>query len=117
MPEMTLVEPRGVSSNGEAWKLPCFAGSRHLKRSCTFWRANALRAILPAMTGKKPITPAERRARMQAMFDKEYAILAEDYEFFTGIRYSDILPDAPKRRSKVVRTSGKQTSRPILKPN
>jgi hypothetical protein len=35
------------------------------------------------MTGKKSITPAERRARMQAMLDKEYAVLAEDYEFFS----------------------------------
>jgi hypothetical protein len=78
-------------------------------------RSAALRAILPAMTGKKPITPAERRARMQAMFDKEYAILAEDYEFFTGIRYSDILPDAPKRLSKAPRTSEKLTSQPSPK--
>jgi hypothetical protein len=70
-----------------------------------------------AMPKPKPITPAERRARMQAMFDKEYAILAEDYEFFTGIRYSDLIPDVPKRRSKVVRTSGTRTSRPTPKPN
>jgi hypothetical protein len=83
----------------------------------TFSPSAPLRVILPAMTGKKPITPAERRARMQAMFDKEYAILAEDYEFFTGIRYSDMIPDAPKRRSKAPRTSEKQTSQPSPKLN
>jgi hypothetical protein len=75
----------------------------------------ATRAILSAMTGKKSITPAERRARMQAMFDKEYAVLAEDYEFFTGIRCSDMIPDVPKRQSKVARTSGKRTSQPTPK--
>jgi hypothetical protein len=75
----------------------------------------AARAILSAMTGKKSITPAERRARMQAMFDKEYAVLAEDYEFFTGIRYSDMIRDVPKRQSKVARTSGKRTSQPTPK--
>jgi hypothetical protein len=75
----------------------------------------AARATLFVMTSKRPITPAERRARMQAMFDKEYAVLVEDYEFFTGIRCSDMIPDVPKRQSKVARTSGKRTSQPTPK--
>jgi hypothetical protein len=69
------------------------------------------------MSGKRPITPAERKARMQAMFDKEYAVLAEDYEFFTGIRYSDMIPDAPKHRSKAPRTSGEPSEKPGPKSN
>jgi hypothetical protein len=66
---------------------------------------------------KKPITPAERIARMQAMFDKEYAILAEDYHFFTRNQYLDILQDASKRQNKALRTSGKRTSQPNPKLN
>jgi hypothetical protein len=32
MPEMTLVEPRGVSSNGEAWKDQCTVTVPHCLR-------------------------------------------------------------------------------------
>jgi hypothetical protein len=75
------------------------------------------RVTLPGMKGKKPITPAERMARMDAMFEKEHAVLAEDYEFFTGIRYSDMILDAPKSPNKAPRTSGKASVRPNLELN
>jgi hypothetical protein len=59
------------------------------------------------MKGKSSITPAERLVRMQAMFDKEYAVLTEDYEFFRQTRCSDKSLDAQKPPSKSVRKSAK----------
>lgn len=64
-----------------------------------------------------PITPAERIARMDAMFEKEFAVLTEDYEFFTQTLCSGTNPDAQKPRSKSARKLGKRSSPPSPKPS
>jgi hypothetical protein len=45
---------------------------------------------------KKPPTPQDRLSRMQASFDRDYSILAEDYAYFTS--------DAATRPSTETRT-------------
>jgi len=51
---------------------------------------------------KEP-TPVQRLRRMDQSFDKDYSILAEDYEFFTT---GDPKPPEPAPLSKAARKSG-----------
>ena len=53
---------------------------------------------------KDELTPEGRLHRMQAMFAKDRAILAEDYEHFTGINPLD----AAIRQSKAHRKSAER---------
>ena len=46
------------------------------------------------------LSPTDRMERMRRTFEKDRGVLAEDYEFFTGIR-----TDEPKHLSKDRHTS------------
>jgi len=65
----------------------------------------------PFRMSKKPITPEQRMQRMREMFEREHAVLAEDYDFFTRTLSPHTSPDAPKNQSKApcmsVGSSGK----------
>jgi len=58
---------------------------------------------MPRTPGPVPqISNTFRMERMQRMFDADRAILAEDYEHFSGVK---ITPDAPTHRSRDCHTS------------
>src|SRR5882724_2005310 len=89
---------------------------RHTRTDCILqkWLQGGIKK---AFIVKKPITPAERIARMDAMFEEEFAVLTEDYEFFTQTLGSGTTPDAPKPPSKSPRKSGKPSSPQDPKPS
>lgn len=62
-----------------------------------------------------PLTPDERLARMQKMFNEERAVPAEDYAYFTHIE--SLLPDVAIRPNTVEHMSARASERPGLRQN
>jgi len=58
--------------------------------------------------------PEERLRRMREMFDRERSILAEDYEYFSGMK---IRPHEPTRLSKAGHTSAVSNAPQSQEPN
>jgi hypothetical protein len=71
----------------------------------------------PKAANDSSITPEQRLERMQQSFDKDYSVLAEDYDFFTKGAFvpareaTFIKSDAPTRPSRAGRKSAKRSSR------
>ena len=57
--------------------------------------------------GTKAPSAEERLERMRRSFDKDYSVLAEDYDFFTKGSFTS---DASTSLSKARRTSGERSA-------